>query len=337
MSLAYPDRLWWLLLVPVVAGILIGLAFLRRRQRSLLADAGLWEVVLTADPFRMDLVRAGLTSLACAALILSFARPQWGFREVPVPTRSVDVLVAVDVSKSMLSRDVPPDRLSLVRKQVRSLMDSLAEVQVGLVAFAGKPHLLVPVTQDLSAVGSFLDVLSPDLVPVGGTDLGAALDALGELGKSSPHRKVALLFTDGGDLEGKAVDAAKRLQGKGIEVFLVGVGGDRPVPIVLPDGSSLRDEQGNIVTTRLEAESLEELASRSGGKLLKAQDARFALGPVLERLRALRGLDGKGAKDGKRLEPVERSHWLAGLAALLLALELLVPVAFKTAASRRTA
>lgn len=334
MSLAYPDRLWWLLLVPVLAGLLVALAFLRRRKRSLLADAALWDAVITANPFRMDLVRAGLLSLACAGLILSFARPQWGFREVPVPASSVDVLVAVDVSKSMLSRDVPPDRLTLVRKQLRGLTDSLAEVHVGLVAFAGRPHLLVPVTQDLSAVGSFLDVLSPDLVPVGGTDLGAALDALGELGKATPHRKVALLFTDGGDLEGKAVDAAKRLQGKGIEVFLVGVGGDKAVPIVLPDGSSLRDEQGNIVTTRLESEELEDLASKSGGKFLKAQDARFALGPVLERLRSLRG---SGTKDGKRLEPVERSHWLAGLAALLLSLELLVPVATKVSASRRKA
>jgi len=319
MSFANPERLWWLLLVPVVAGILVALAFLRRRQRVLLADAGLWDSVLTLDPFRHDLLRAALLSLASASLLLALARPQWGFREVPVPAKSVDVLVAVDVSKSMLSRDVPPDRLSLVRKEMRLLCDSLAEVHVGLVAFAGRPHLLVPVTQDLSAVGSFLDVLSPDLVPVGGTDLGAAVEALADLGKSSNRRKVALLFTDGGDLEGHAVEAAKALKGKGIELFVVGVGGDKPLPIVLPDGSTLRDKEGNIVTTRLETQTLESLASQAGGQFLQAQGARFSLGPVLERLRSLRG---DGTKDGKRLEPVERSHWLAVLAGLLLVLEL---------------
>lgn len=319
MSFANPERLWWLLLVPVVAGVLVALAFLRRRQRVLLADAGLWDCVLTLDPFRHDLLRALLLSLASASLLLALARPQWGFREVPVPAKSVDVLVAVDVSKSMLSRDVPPDRLTLVRKEMRLLCDSLAEVHVGLVAFAGRPHLLVPVTQDLSAVGSFLDVLSPDLVPVGGTDLGAAVEALADLGKSSNHRKVALLFTDGGDLEGHAVEAAKALKGKGIELFVVGVGGDKPLPIVLPDGSTLRDKEGNIVTTRLETQTLEALASQAGGQFLQAQGARFSLGPVLERLRSLRG---DGTKDGKRLEPVERSHWLAALAGLLLVLEL---------------
>lgn len=319
MSFAHPERLWWLLLVPVVAGILVALAFLRRRQRVLLADAGLWDSVLSLDPFRHDLLRAALLSLAAASLLLALSRPQWGFREVPVPAKSVDVLVAVDVSKSMLSRDVPPDRLTLVRKEMRLLCDSLAEVHVGLMAFAGRPHLLVPVTQDLSAVGSFLDVLSPDLVPVGGTDLGAAVEALADLGKSSSRRKVALLFSDGGDLEGRAVEAAKKLRGKGIELFVVGVGGDKPLPIVLPDGSSLRDKEGNIVTTRLEAETLESLASQAGGQFLQAQGARFSLGPVLERLRSLRG---DGTKDGKRLEPVERSHWLAALAGLLLVLEL---------------
>lgn len=319
MSFAHPERLWWLLLVPVVTGILVALAFLRRRQRVLLADAGLWDSVLSLDPFRHDLLRAALLSLLTASLLLALSRPQWGFREVPVPAKSVDVLVAVDVSKSMLSRDVPPDRLTLVRKEMRLLCDSLAEVHVGLMAFAGRPHLLVPVTQDLSAVGSFLDVLSPDLVPVGGTDLGAAVEALADLGKSSSRRKVALLFTDGGDLEGRAVEAAKKLRGKGIELFVVGVGGDKPLPIVLPDGSSLRDKEGNIVTTRLEAETLESLASQAGGQFLQVKGARFSLGPVLERLRSLRG---DGTKDGKRLEPVERSHWLAALAGLFLVLEL---------------
>lgn len=319
MSFAHPERLWWLLLVPVVTGILVALAFLRRRQRVLLADAGLWDSVLSLDPFRHDLLRAALLSLLTASLLLALSRPQWGFREVPVPAKSVDVLVAVDVSKSMLSRDVPPDRLTLVRKEMRLLCDSLAEVHVGLMAFAGRPHLLVPVTQDLSAVGSFLDVLSPDLVPVGGTDLGAAVEALADLGKSSSRRKVALLFTDGGDLEGRAVEAAKKLRGKGIELFVVGVGGDKPLPIVLPDGSSLRDKEGNIVTTRLEAETLESLASQAGGQFLQVKGARFSLGPVLERLRSLRG---DGTKDGTRLEPVERSHWLAALAGLFLVLEL---------------
>ncbi|MEN9354656.1 MAG: hypothetical protein RL318_1981 [Fibrobacterota bacterium] len=334
MTLASPERLWWLCLVPVVAGILVALALRRKRMRSLLADAGLWDETLTANPLRMDLVRAGLFSLALASLILALSRPQWGYREVPVPAKSVDVLVAVDVSKSMLTRDVPPDRLALVRKDVRTLMDSLAQVHVGLLAFAGRAHLLVPVTQDLSAIGSFLDVLSPDLVPVAGTDLGAAIDGLAELGRSSNRRKVALLFTDGGDLEGHALDAAARLRGKGIELHVVGVGGDKAIPIVLPDGSSLRDKEGNIVTTKLEKDALEELASKAGGQFLQAKGAGFSLHAVLEKLRALQGQGGKDAKDGMRLEAIERSHWFAALAGILLALELCLPLAFRLQRSR---
>jgi Ca-activated chloride channel homolog len=325
MTFADPERLWWLLMVPVLAGILVALAFARRRKRALLCDAGLWDEVLTADPFRMDLVRAALLSLGFACLVLALSRPQWGYREVPVPAKAVDVLVAVDVSKSMLTRDVPPDRLSLVRKEVRTLMDSIAQVHVGLLAFAGQAHILVPVTQDLSAIGSFLDVLSPDLVPIGGTDLGAAIEGLGELGRASTRRKVALLFTDGGDLEGRALDAAKRLQGKGIELYIVGVGGDRVVPILLADGSSLRDKEGNIVTTKLEKDALEELAAKAGGSFLQARGVGFSLGAVLGKLRSLSGQDGKDAKDGMRLEAIERSHWFAALAGLFLILELCLP------------
>ena len=325
MSFAAPERLWWLLVLLPLVGVLLVLSFQRRRARARLADAVLWEDAFDRDPFAADLLKGGLVTLSVASLLLALARPQWGFTEVPVPTSGVDVLVAVDVSKSMLSRDVPPDRLGLVRKELRGLFDSLAESRVGLVGFAGRPTILVPLTSDLSAVSSFLDVLSPDVAPVPGTDLGAALDALTEVGRVSDRRKVAILLTDGGDLEGKAKASAASLRGKGIDLFVVGVGGDHPVPILLPDGSTLRDPEGNIVTTRLEEDDLQGLASAAGGTYLRLELGKSSLSPVLERLHALRG---GVRKDGKRLEAVERAEWFALLSALFLIAEMAVPGAF---------
>jgi len=322
MSFASPERLWFLAAVPFLLALLVFLAFRRRRLRTRLVDESLWSEAFDSDAFPLDLIRAVLTSLALTALCLALARPQWGFREVPIPQSGVDVVVAVDVSKSMLTRDVPPDRLALVRKEMRRMLDSVASARVGLTAFAGRPTILVPLTSDLSAVGSFLDVLTPDIAPVGGTDLGAALGSLEELGKSSSARKVAVLFTDGGDLEGKAREAAGRLKGKGVQVFVVGVGGDKASPILLPDGSTLRDPEGNIVTTRLEEDNLRDLADLAGGRYLRLNPTGHGLGDVLS---AVRTLQGNGRKDGKRLEAIEQAHWFLLLSLLFLIAELSLP------------
>ncbi|HPF35961.1 MAG TPA: VWA domain-containing protein [Candidatus Krumholzibacteria bacterium] len=265
---------------------------------------------------------------AVTCLVLALARPQWGASEVTVVQRGTDVVVALDVSSSMLAEDVTPNRLIRARAELGTFLDGYDLGQVGLVLFAGQAFVQCPLTLDLGAVRLFLDMSDTDMISTQGTALAAALTTAADLldggeGGRPDVRRAVILVTDGEDLEGAWEEAAARCDERGITVFPVGVG--TPEGSVIPEteggGGVIKDPQGNVVVSRLDLASLEKLAEASGGSV-------FRIGPgPLDRERLHRLLSGLGARDlqDRRISAFkERYAWPLALALIFLLARFLI-------------
>jgi Ca-activated chloride channel family protein len=209
-------------------------------------------------------------------LALALARPQCGTRTELARRTGVDLVVALDVSRSMQARDVRPDRLGRATLEVGALLDSLAGDRVGLVVFAGEAFVQCPLTTDYAAARLFLRAVSPQSVPQQGSDLGNGLSAAQQVLEGSEasagRSKVVLLVSDGEDLEGGVREAAARLADAGIRIFALAVGTAAGEPIPLGDASGeikgyKKDRSGHPVVTRLELATLREVAEKGGGEV----------------------------------------------------------------------
>ncbi len=273
--LAEPAALW--LLAAVLALAVLGVVQLSRRRALLTRTAGpqARRVAPRAGTARpAGRLGASLTGLALLALALS--RPQCGTRTELARRLGVDLVVALDVSRSMQARDVKPDRLGRAKLELGSLLDRLAGDRVGVVVFAGQAFVQCPLTTDYAAARLLLRAVSPRSVPQQGTDLGngllAAREVLEGSGAAAGRTKVVLLVSDGEDLEGGAREAAARLGEAGIRIYALAMGTPAGEPIPLTDEAGAvtgykKDGTGEPVVTRLDLATLRAVVEKGGGEL----------------------------------------------------------------------
>ena len=316
-----PRALLLLLLVPV-AGVF--LALVRLRRRKLLARFGREDLVarlVEAPGAGRWALRFTLILLAATFLVLTLARPRWGQKVEEVRRQGVDVLVAIDVSASMLSEDVKPSRLARAREEVASLIGSLEGDRVGLVAFAGDSYVACPLTLDYAAARIFLDVLDPSLIPVPGTAIASTIRKSVRAFDSREKRyKVLVLITDGEDHEEDAVAAAREAAREGVVIYTLGVGtgAGSPIPLRETDGAVTgykQDRSGKIVTSRLDPVKLSEIAEAAGGKYLPATAEGREIRQIEDRLARM-----ERRQVGTRLAITYEERYQIPLAAALLAL-----------------
>ncbi len=271
-----PRVLLLLLLVPLLGAFLV---LVRIRRRRLLARFGREDLVarlVSAPGAGRWALRVFLILIAATFLILTLARPRWGQKVEEVRRQGVDVIVAIDVSLSMLAEDVKPNRLVRAREEVASLIDSLSGDRVALVAFAGDSYVACPLTLDYAAAKIFLDILDPSLIPVPGTAIASVIRKSTRAFDSKEKRyKVLVLITDGEDHEGDVLGAAKDAAREGVVIYTLGVGtgAGSPIPLREPGGGVSgykQDKAGKIVTSRLDPVMLAEIAEAAGGKYLPA-------------------------------------------------------------------
>ena len=297
MRFAFPHALWLLLALPAVV-IGHGLALAARGRRlARLGDAALVAKMTAGVSVTRKLVRAGLVVLALALAIVALARPQAGGRARLQHQRGLDLVVALDFSRSMLAKDVYPSRLERAKRELGQLLDGLAGDRVGVVAFAGET-LSYPATTDYAAVKLFWRDLAPWDMPVGGTAIGRAITAaLTELtalrGKGGGSRGQAiLLLTDGEDTDSEPLEAADQASKLGVRIFTVGVGSRSGELIPEYDEAGkvtgyIKDPDGKYVTSRLGEDALAEIARRTNGELFHADAKHFG---VEDAARAIAGL-----------------------------------------------
>jgi Ca-activated chloride channel family protein len=258
-------RVSWRSVVPVLVALLVGAH--RRRERDLAAfvAAALAAAVAPERDPRRRTIRAALVVLAVLALALALGGPMWGFRWEEVRRQGIDLVIAIDTSRSMLATDVKPNRLARAKLAVQDLVAELHGDRVALVAFAGTAFLQCPLTLDYGAFAQSLDAIDAGIIPRGGTSLTAAIDtSLAAFeGRQGTHQALVLI-TDGEDNEGAVKEATKRAAERGVKVYTVGIGTTEGELIPVESGY-VKDRAGQVVKSRLDEEALKQVAVDTGG------------------------------------------------------------------------
>jgi Ca-activated chloride channel family protein len=329
MHFESPKILWLLLVIPPVLAVFFAWS-LRERARLLaqfIHTRLLENLVVGVSPQRLKL-RFGLAILAVALLIFTLARPQHGFELEQVEQRGLDIVVAVDTSKSMLATDIAPNRLTRAKLAALELMQKATTDRLGLVAFAGDAFLECPLTTDNTAFQQSVQELDVNTIPQGGTALREAINTALTAFKEKGRFKAMVLLTDGEDNDTGAVEAAQAAAKAGMKIFTVGIGtteGD------LLDPNLVRDENGNAVKSHLNEALLQQIAQITGGFYVPLRGAAM--------IDALYDRGLSGITQGKGNEKVVRRYhewfqWPLGLAILVLLAEFFFP---ERVASRRGA
>jgi len=352
MSWADPQVLWLFALLPAAVAALWWNAARRQRATEIFGKKATVEHLIAGRSKWWRLARAALMIMGTALLIVAFAGPQYGSRTRVLRKRGIDIVIALDFSKSMLAQDVHPSRIKRAKAELERLLSDLDGDRVGLVAFAGDA-MAFPMTVDYSAVRLFLRDISPMDMPVGGTAIGKALIASERLIESSneslgddngPDRrsKVVILLTDGEDHEGDPLAAAKELSAAGIKVYTVGIGAGsgEPIPSYTADGTlvgHMKDADGHLVMTSLSPKNeniLKEIASITGGQYVRAEEGTVGMSQIRAELAKLQASERKA----RRVTVHENRFALALLPGfLLLLLEAILPEAWIVRRRRRRA
>jgi Ca-activated chloride channel homolog len=321
-----PQLLWLLALVPAAIGFFIWA--LRRRREALrqFAEARLLAALTPDLDERRQRWRAALVVAAVGLLVLALAGPKWGFHWEEVHREGVDIVVALDTSRSMLAEDVKPNRLARAKLAVEDLVKRLKGDRIGLVAFAGSAFVQCPLTLDYDAFDESLHAVNVGIIPKGGTALTeaikAGLDAFE--GRQGKHEAL-ILITDGEDHEGHVEDAAKEAADRGVKIYTVGIGtadGDL-IPITV-DGQQnfLKDRRGQVVKSRLDEDTLQKIATTTGGAYVHATSGDFGLDTVYNEF--IGKMEKRELKSTMERRYEERFQWPLLAALLLVALEPLI-------------
>lgn len=279
--------LYLLILIPI---ILVGygiLRYLRGKRVKALGDEALVRELMPSASRAKGWVRISFFCLGLMFLIIGLARPQTGARLAERKTKGAEILVALDVSNSMLAQDYSPNRLERAKLAIARLTDKLQEDRIGLVIFAGTSFVQLPVTTDYISAKMFLGSIDTGSIPVQGTAIGDAIRLCTKsFSAQSEKSRVIVVISDGEDHEADAVESAKQAAELGIKVYTIGVGSAEGQPIPM-DGGLLKDRNGEIVVTRLNEQMLRDIARAGGGAYIHAGNEEFGLNPIIDDIRRM--------------------------------------------------
>lgn len=280
----------YLLLILLIPLMFIAYWLMRRLRRKRIARFGDPELVarLTPEvPRRKGWAKLTLISIALFFLAIGMARPQIGATLKERQIKGAEIMVVLDVSNSMLAEDYSPNRLERAKLAISKLVDELQGDRIGLIIFAGESFVQLPITSDYVSAKIFLNSITTESVPVQGTALGEAIrTAIRGFTSESEHSRAIILITDGENHEDDPVAAARDAVDMGARVFCIGVGSPEGKPIPM-DGGLLKDKDGNIVVTRLDEQTLRDIASAGQGLYVRAGNTEFGLNPVIDEIRTL--------------------------------------------------
>jgi len=328
MTFGAPQWCWALLTIPFLVVLFVRAE--RRatlRLREFVSERLLPKLARTVDRRRRS-VRFALVLWGFALAITALAQPRWGYTYEDAKRKGLDLILAVDTSRSMLSNDVLPNRLQRVKLAAQDLINELQGDRVGLVAFAGRAFLQAPLTIDYDAAVEAINDLDTKTIPEGGTNISDGIDlAVRTFGKSAIGNRAVIIFTDGEELSGDASKTAKAAADAGVRIFTVGVGTPEGslIPITNGEGGGtafVKDSKGQVVKSKLDEKRLREIAESTGGFYLHLED-----GPRTMKQLFADGLTKMQAGDiDARLSrrPIERYQWPLGAAMFFLAASFLM-------------
>jgi Ca-activated chloride channel family protein len=328
MTFVYPYILWLLLFFPPAMIAFFWWSWRKQQAlRTRFIQARLLPGLVAGISVVRQRLRLACLVLAVICLIVALARPQWGFIWQEVKQKGVDIVVAIDTSKSMLAADIAPNRLTRAKLAAMELMQLAKGDRLGLVAFAGNAYLQCPLTIDDVAFRQSVEALDVNTIPEGGTALAQAIDAAQTAFKEGENHRVLVLMTDGEDHDSGALEAAQKAAQAGLKIYTIGVGTAEGELLRIKDAQGradyIRDEGGNVVKSHLNERLLQEIAGATdGGFYLPLRGAKTIDALYAEGLSKL----PKSEHQEKLIkQSQDRYHWPLALAILLLVTEMLLP------------
>lgn len=230
--------------------------------------------------------------MASVFLIIGLADPQVGSKLVKAERKGIDIVLALDVSNSMLAEDIQPSRLERAKQSISKLIDELRSDRIGMIVFAGKAYTQLPITTDYVAAKLFLSTVTTDAVPVQGTAIGDAIElAMKSFEENNMHSKAIIIITDGENHEGDALTKAKEAADKGIHIYTIGMGLPEGAPIPVFQGQNKigykKDRQGNTIVTKLNETMLQQIASAGQGVYVRANNVSAGLSKIFDEINKL--------------------------------------------------
>ena len=287
------EYLYALAVIPVMILAFVLFARLRARAMARFGNPAILERLAEEASRSKRIAKFIVLLAALACLLVALANPRIGTRLEDVKQEGVDIFIALDVSLSMKSEDIKPNRLEKAKFEIRNLVDRLGGDRIGLIVFAGEAFTQFPLTTDYSAASMFLDIVDVDAVPVPGTDIGAAIERATEsFDFEETTTKVLVIITDGENTEGDAFDAAEEAAKKGVLIYTIGLGSPTgaPIPVYNAAGQQAdfkRDRSGAVVISKLDEPGLEKLANIGGGKYFRGTNAQDELDEIYKNINAL--------------------------------------------------
>lgn len=325
-ELENPYYFYLLGLVPLILLFFIIIQLWKKRARKNFGDLALLEQLAPERSKIKPVLKLVLALLIITALAIGLVNPKIGSRLETIKREGVDMVFALDVSKSMLAEDVRPNRLAKSKQIISRTLDQLVSDRVGIIIYAGKAYPQLPITTDYGAARLFLKTVDTEIIPSQGTAIGEAIDlATRYFDDENQKNRVLVIISDGEDHEAGLVEAAQAAAEKGIKIYSVGIGTTKGSPI--PDirrGRNIgykRDRQGEIVISRLDKKSLEEVARASEGEFIDGKNTREAVTHLIE---SIEKMEKKEFEAQVFADYEDQFQWFLGLALLLLVLDIFI-------------
>ena len=292
---AHPEYLFLLFLVPILVGVFIYTGIKRHRNIKQFGNPDLLAELMPNVSFIRPQVKFYLQLTAIILLIIVLAQPQFGTKQETVKRKGIEVMIALDVSNSMMAQDIQPSRLEKAKQVLSKLVDGMIDDKIGLIVFAGDAYTQLPITVDYVSAKMFFSTISPNLVPRQGTAIGSAIDlAIKSFGTKGSASRAIIVITDGENHEDDAIGAAKLATENDISVHVIGMGKPDGAPIPVPGTMSFwKDKDGNVVVSKLNEQMCRDIAAAGKGVYVRADNTNTAYRVVDKELETLAKSDIK--------------------------------------------
>jgi Ca-activated chloride channel family protein len=289
---ANPGFLYLLLLLPVILALFAFNSWRRGRSLKKLGDPVLINKLLPEWSGSRSVIKFLLSLFAFSAIVIMLARPQFGSKIEEVKKQGVEVIIALDVSNSMLAEDIQPNRLTRAKQAIERLIDNLQNDRIGLIVFAGDAYTQIPITSDYVSAKMFLSTIGPEMVPKQGTNIGAAINlGIRSFSPGEGKSKAMVIITDGENHEDDPVADAEEAAKAGIVIHTIGIGSPDGVPIPVYSGGKmdyLKDSEGKIVITKLDEDILKKIAVITGGNYVRANNSSIGLEEIYSGIKKMK-------------------------------------------------
>ena len=318
-------HLWWL--IPLLVLFYVYVEKQKKKALQKFSQTEILKKLLPSVSRKKQVSKKILLVLATCFILFSLLKPMWGYRWENIKRKGIDIFILIDVSRSMLAQDIKPNRLERAKREIKDLIKILKGDRIGLIPFAGTSFVSCPLTLDYSTARLFLDDITINTIPTGGTNIKKAIQkSINSFKGEENNDKVIILISDGEENEEETIQAAELAKMKGIKIYCVGIGSAQgePIPIIDEEGnkSFLKDKKGKVVFSRLNEDILQKTALITGGAYIKASYGNLNLEEIYNK--QISHLNKRELNSLQRKRYTHRFQFFLGIAILLLYLEILI-------------